>query len=73
MSSPGGLDIENDGVRDAMDNCPFVCNPSQLDMDGDGCGDACDAEPTEYNNSCELDEIFRSETGNTEYAEECRR
>src|SRR6185436_3507153 len=34
----------NDGVPNAVDNCPFVANPSQLDTDGDTQGDACDLD-----------------------------
>ncbi len=35
-------DTDGDGIPDALDNCPFVANPSQLDTDGEGIGDACD-------------------------------
>jgi hypothetical protein len=34
--------INGDGVADAVDNCPAVCNPTQQDTDGDGIGDACE-------------------------------
>ena len=37
-----GIDGDNDGVEDGVDNCPFTPNPDQLDSDGDGEGDACD-------------------------------
>ena len=72
FSSPGPRDVDKDGVMNAIDNCPRTCNPSQLDRDGDGCGDACDAEPTIFNTSCKMDEVFRSNVGNPQYAEECR-
>jgi hypothetical protein len=36
-------DADDDGVGDAVDNCPDVPNPAQTDTDGDGVGDACDA------------------------------
>lgn len=35
-------DIDNDGVPDAEDNCPFIANPDQADGDDDGQGDACE-------------------------------
>lgn len=48
--APSGplIDTDADGVRDAMDNCPYVTNPAQEDHGGvgagspsDGVGDAC--------------------------------
>ncbi len=35
-------DTDADGIPDALDNCPYVPNPTQLDTDSDGIGDACD-------------------------------
>ena len=40
---PGEADADDDGVPDAVDNCPDVANAAQADADGDGVGDACDA------------------------------
>ncbi len=37
-------DLDEDGVVDAMDNCPMVPNAGQLDTDGDKAGDACDGD-----------------------------
>lgn len=36
------VDSDNDGLRDASDNCPKVSNADQLDTDNDGAGNACD-------------------------------
>ncbi len=41
-------DADDDGVPDALDDCPRVTNPDQVDSDDDGRGDACDACPV-YN------------------------
>lgn len=37
-------DDDKDGVKDEVDNCKGVKNPTQLDLDGDGQGDACDED-----------------------------
>ena len=39
-------DVDEDGVEDSLDNCPFVANPEQADADNDHQGDACDSCPT---------------------------
>jgi len=38
-----GVDSDDDGLSDMVDNCPRVYNPSQDDSDHDGVGDSCDA------------------------------
>lgn len=35
------IDLDCDGVADAVDNCPRAFNPTQIDRDGDGLGDEC--------------------------------
>ena len=37
-------DRDNDGISDAVDNCPTVANANQLNADGDTQGNACDAD-----------------------------
>ena len=39
-----GEDEDGDGVKDSVDNCPDIANPSQTDTDGDRIGDACDLD-----------------------------
>ena len=38
-------DVDLDGVKDAIDNCPVDSNPDQENSDGDSYGDICDASP----------------------------
>lgn len=37
-----GLDQDDDGIRDLLDNCPVTPNPLQVDSDADGLGNACE-------------------------------
>ncbi|MEE9443265.1 MAG: thrombospondin type 3 repeat-containing protein [candidate division Zixibacteria bacterium] len=43
------LDTDEDGISEAVDNCPSVPNPNQDDVDVDGVGDECDNCPNTYN------------------------
>lgn len=38
-------DLDDDGIVDALDNCPSDANGDQADEDADGLGDACDDFP----------------------------
>jgi hypothetical protein len=42
---PDAPDGDNDGVPDAIDNCPTIANTDQSDVDKDGVGDLCDNCP----------------------------
>ena len=35
-------DIDDDGIKNTVDNCPSIANPGQADLDQDGLGNACD-------------------------------
>jgi hypothetical protein len=39
-----GADLDDDGLINAKDNCPYIYNPNQADMDKDGQGDSCDSD-----------------------------
>ena len=42
--SNAGDDNDDDGVGNALDNCPANANTAQADLDEDGTGDACDSD-----------------------------
>lgn len=37
-------DSDDDGILDALDNCPYHVNPGQADLDMDAAGDVCDTD-----------------------------
>lgn len=37
-------DLDDDNVKDSVDNCPAIANPDQADLDRDGQGNACDSD-----------------------------
>jgi len=39
-------DVDDDGVLNGNDNCPYLANSNQSDIDVDGLGDGCDKCPT---------------------------
>ncbi|MEL7448384.1 MAG: integrin alpha [Pseudomonadota bacterium] len=45
----GGIDSDDDDVRDEDDNCLALLNPEQIDTDGDGIGNVCDGD---FNQDC---------------------
>jgi hypothetical protein len=53
-SDPGLLDIDGDGIRNEIDNCPADANPDQLDSDGNGVGDACQIDPAPRGGTCTI-------------------
>jgi hypothetical protein len=44
-----GLDRDEDGVRNGVDNCQAAKNANQADGDGDGVGNSCDNCPSAAN------------------------
>ena len=38
-------DVDEDGVKNDVDNCPETYNPNQQDLDQDNIGDVCDSNP----------------------------
>ena len=39
LAAPG--DLDDDGIADALDNCPGLANADQVDLNTDDWGDAC--------------------------------
>lgn len=58
-TSPANIDIDNDTVLNAYDNCPSIANIDQLDSDNDGIGNVCDDDDDndgilDINDNCPL-------------------
>ena len=56
---PDSCDVDGDGTRDVVDNCPEVPNVDQLDTDGDASGNECDSDDdndgfTDFLDNCPL-------------------
>ena len=51
----GFRDVDSDGVRDSVDNCPAIPNGYQQDVDYDGVGDVCDAFPNDPSEAADSD------------------
>ncbi|MEE9438418.1 MAG: GEVED domain-containing protein, partial [Saprospiraceae bacterium] len=68
-------DTDNDGIADAVDNCPNTPNSSQDDQDNDGFGDVCDScialdntligTPCNDNDPCTSGELYDNNCGCT--------
>jgi hypothetical protein len=52
-------DLDQDGLVDELDNCPFAHNPEQADSNGDLLGDTCSSPPPPPS------EVTGIQTGNT--------
>lgn len=51
----GMIDVDGDGVDDAIDNCLLFNSPDQTDSDHDGAGNVCDDFPNNPNESNDSD------------------
>ena len=51
-------DIDRDGIKDYLDNCPEVENFDQSDIDNDGIGDVCDSNNSMGVSSLDLTNFF---------------
>jgi len=58
------VDSDDDGIEDALDNCPAAANPNQFDIDADGAGDLCDVCPSDNADTCDPDGSAASEITN---------
>ncbi len=52
-----GIDTDNDGIDDCVDNCPNDSNLTQSDLDNDGVGDVCDFCPLDSLNDIDDDTV----------------
>ncbi|MCH8026956.1 MAG: thrombospondin type 3 repeat-containing protein [candidate division Zixibacteria bacterium] len=52
-----GIDTDNDGIDNCVDNCPNDSNLTQSDLDNDGVGDVCDFCPLDSLNDIDGDTV----------------
>jgi hypothetical protein len=70
---PASADVDEDGISDHLDNCPFAPNFDQSDLDDDHVGDACDLAicgngMVEYDEQCDIGAVTACQGGSCDTA-----